>query len=516
MFNKKCNKIIALLLAVCMMLSVMVACSDEKEPSYSDSTPGSSASATSTVKPTGEATEEPTKAPTPVPTENPHASYFDVDTIVTRFDEFDESYASLSACEASVDSDNPYLSVMSIEGDKNIILPFGEYEEFDPTEYPYVAIRYKVGYGCSIDMGNHFYAVTTTGGPSPDSGWWYHPNLVNDGDWHLIVLNLAECFPNAVNGSFMSKLRYPIAAEEDGYFYIAYMGAFKTEEDITSFDTGYTLTYADKLVKDKAPTDKEEVEPDTVDSFTEIETDFEDGMDGSSLSGSYISSDWIYAIGANESVFKAIDDNIVCSLKFDAFSSAERVENGKAYTVTFDIQNKDNSEYNFAGFVMNYGNECNLSHNFYETNGIIGDGAGSIVSKSGIGVFFKKNGVVMIYVITHNVDTNKLEYISYDFNTGLDFANEFVKFKAQDDGNGKISFYANEKLIASVTYADDGLLPASATAYKERYYRTASILDAAGTQVATASNALVSYTKAFGFGARAHEIYLDNVIVENN
>ena len=80
--------------------------------------------------------------------------------------------------------------------------------------------------------------------------------MTADADWHLLVINIAEAFPATADGSTLKSLRFPIAYEENGTFAIAYMGAFKTQDDITSFDTGYTLTYADKLVKDEAITDK--------------------------------------------------------------------------------------------------------------------------------------------------------------------------------------------------------------------------------------------------------------------
>ena len=146
---------------------------------------------------------------------------------------------------------------------------------------------------------------------------------------------------------------------------------------------------------------------------------------------------------------------------------------------------------------------------------MIADSAGSIVSKSGIGVFFKEKGNIMIYVITHDKDTNKISYISYDFDSGIDFSKEYIRFKAQDDGKGTIKLFANDTLLASVTYADDGMLPAAATTYNERYYRTAKILDKNGTEVASTDSALISYTKAFAFGGRAHSIYLDDITVEN-
>ena len=506
------KKIISVLLAACLMLVMFAACSEE--PTAPKATSKPTATANATTKPSEKPTEAPT--PTPVPTENPHASYFEVEGVVTRFDEVDESYTTMSACEAYVDGKDPFLTVVSLEGDKNIILPFGEFEEFDPAEYPYVAIRYRVGYGNSIGAGNHFYAVTSTGGPSANEGWWYHPEMTTDADWHLLVIDLATAFPSAIEGATFKTLRFPIAAEDNGTFCIAYMGAFKTEADITSFDTGYTLTYAEQLVKDKAPTEKEEVELDAESEFTEFVSDFEDGADASALNGSYITGEWNYAGGLNTSVFKDVDGDLVCDLEFDAISSMERLENGKGYTLSFDVKNVGNTATNFAGLVLNYGREGNTSNDFFENNGILGDSQGSIVSKSGIGVFFQEGTKIKIYVITHNLDTNKIDHISYEFETGIDFSSQFVKFKAVDDGQGKVTLYANDTLLATVTYADDAVLPLTATAYNERYYRTASILDASGNTIASTDSALISYTKAYGFGARAHAIYLDDITVENN
>ena len=505
------KKIISVLLAACLMLVMFAGCSEEPTATKATNKPSASATANSTPNPT----EKPTEAPTPVPTENPHASYFDVEGIVTRFDEADESYTTMSACEASVDGNDPFLTVVSLEGDKNIIIPFGEYEEFDPAEYPYVAIRYRVGYGNSIGAGNHFYAITSTGGPTPDTGWWYHPEMTSDADWHLLVINLTEAFPAAIEGATFKTLRFPIAAEENGTFCIAYMGAFKTEADITSFDTGYTLTYAEKLVKDKAPTEKEETELDAESEFTESVIDFDEGADGTNISGSYVTGELNYAPGLNQSIFKDVDGDLVCDLEYDALSSMERVENGKPYTLSFDIKNQGNTAANFAGLVLNYGKEGNTSNDFFENNGVLGDSQGSIVSKSGIGVFFQEGTKIKIYVITHDVQTNKIGHISYELETGIDFSSQFVKFKAVDDGQGKVKLYANDTLLATVTYADDAVLPLTATAYNERYYRTATILDASGNTIASTDSALISYTKVYAFGARAHAIYIDDISIEN-
>lgn len=513
----KIKKIMSIFLVVCLALSVFVGCSDDAEnPKATNSQGKATASSGTTGKPTATPTEKPTA--TPVPTENPHASYFEVDAIVTDFaDGFDESYVTIPAVEAAyIDAGNPFITIEQNGNCSEFTVPFGEFETVDVTKYPLVAIKYKVSIGNTVDSGNKIYAITSNGGPSQDDGWWMDHEMITDGDWHLMIFNSAEKFANALaNDATLTQLRMPTVSEIGGLLHIGFVGAFQNEADITSYDTGFALSYGDKLVKDKAPTEKDETEVDAVSKLEEFTTDFEDGDDGSSPAGSYLTSEWYYAQGGGSSKFLLDGDDMILDLSFDAISTLERLENGKPFTLSFDIKNYGNTPTDFGGLVLNYGEECNTYKNFYETNGLIADGAGSIVSKSGIGVFFKENGKIMIYVITHNKDTNKIAYISYDFDSGIDFSKDYIRFKAQDDGNGTIKLFANDTLLASVTYADDGMLPAAATTYNERYYRTAKILDKNGAEVASTDCALISYTKAFAFGGRAHSIYLDDITVEN-
>ena len=511
------KKIMSILLVACLALSMFVGCSGDAENSNTTKAPEkATASSAATGKPTASPTEKPT--PTPVPTENPHASYFDVDAIVTDFaDGFDESYITISSVEAAyINADNPFVTIEQVGSCGEFTVPFGEFENVDVTKYPLIAIKYKVSIGNTVDAGNKIYAITSNGGPSQDDGWWMNHDMITDGDWHLMIINAGEKFANALaNEATLTQLRLPTVSETGGLLHIGFVGAFQNEADITSYDTGFALSYGDKLVKDKAPTEKDETEVDAEAELSEFTTDFEDGNDGMTPQGSYLTAEWNYSQGGASSKFLLDGDDMVLDLAFDAISTLERLENGKPFTLSFDIKNYGNTATNFGGLILNYGEECNTVKNFYETNGLIADSAGSIVSKSGIGVFFKEKGNIMIYVITHDKDTNKISYISYDFDSGIDFSKEYIRFKAQDDGKGTIKLFANDTLLASVTYADDGMLPAAATTYNERYYRTAKILDKNGTEVASTDSALISYTKAFAFGGRAHSIYLDDITVEN-
>ena len=108
----KIKKIMSILLVVCLALSVFVGCSDDAEnPKATNSQGKATASSGTTGKPTATPTEKPTA--TPVPTENPHASYFEVDAIVTDFaDGFDESYVTIPAVEAAyIDAGNPFITI---------------------------------------------------------------------------------------------------------------------------------------------------------------------------------------------------------------------------------------------------------------------------------------------------------------------------------------------------------------------------------------------------------------------
>ena len=256
--------------------------------------------------------------------------------------------------------------------------------------------------------------------------------------------------------------------------------------------------------------------PDTVDKFTEYTETFDDYFDSifANLAGSGLDDIFKISIGANKSNLTSEGDNMVANLVFDALAYLERAKEGTAYTLNFKLKT-DNTAKDFGGFIINYGYENNESSNFYETNGLRADGASSLVGNSGIGFSFKQGGVVEIYVVTFGAD-NKLGFISYEVDTGINFSTDYATITVVDDGKGSVAFKANDTLIATIKYADAGLLPATAAAYNERYYRTASICDASGNKVAETDSALISYTKAFGFGGRSHSIFVDDISIKNN
>ena len=498
------KKLIITMISICLVAAMFVGCGGSNtDPTAA---PTNSATSAPTAEPTP--TPVPTATPVPRPTIQPDL----VDAIITSFDEFDESYCNFNLCEGYIDGQNPFLTVTIDSGDVWFSVPFTETANVD--QYPILAIKYKTSYGTTINAGSHLYAITTGGGPSQESGWWTHPSFVEDGDWHVLTLNMAEVFGPA--GKDFTGMRMPCISNTGKNQYIAYMGAFKTLEDVEIYDAAHKAAYADVLVADEPPSDKNESTPDTVDKFTEHTETFDDFYDTkiTLLAGSEFEEFFKIAMGNNTSSLVTKDDNIVCNLTFDAISYTERAKSGSAYTLNFKLKT-DNSALNFGGFIINYGHENNESGSFFETNGLRGDGAGSLVGNSGIGVTFKAGGVVEIYVLTFG-SNNKLGFISYEVDTGINFSTDFQNITVIDDGKGVVTLKANDTLIATVNYSNDGLLPAAAAAYNERYYRTASICDASGNKVAETDSALISYTKAFGFGGRSHSILLDDISIKNN
>ena len=499
------KKLIITMISICLAAVLFVGCGGN-----TDADPTAAPSKAPTAAPNSEptATPETTATPVPKPTIAPDL----VDAIITSFDEFDETYCNFNLCEGFVNSQDPYLTVTVDSGDVWFSIPFTETVNAD--EYPVMAIKYKTGYGTKISAGSHLYAITTGGGPSPETGWWTHPSFVQDGDWHVITLNLNETFTAA--GKDFTAMRLPCITNTGKNLYVAYMGAFKSVEDAAAYDAAHEAVYGDLLVADAPPTDKNESLPATVEKFTEYTETFEDFYDIklTGLVGSDFEDLFKIAMGADRSNIVTKDGNLLCDLVYDAIAYRERADSGSAYTLTFKIKT-DNSAKDFGGFIVNYGHENNEAGSFFETNGLRKDGEGSLVGNSGIGVTFKTGGVVEIYVLTLNAE-NKLDMISYEVDTGIDFSADYQNITVIDDGKGVVTFKANDTLIATVNYSKDGLLPATAAAYNERYYRTASICDASGNKVAETDSALISFTKAFGFGGRSHSILLDDISIKNN
>ena len=511
------KKILSILLALMLSVALLAGCSiqnGEKTADEATKVPEASAVPATDVPATEvpatevPVTEEPaTQAPTKEPKPTPDAGNLDAILI----DLEDDLSISVSACEAEVKAGEPFLTVVSDTGDINFTLTFED--SFSAEDYPYIAFKYRIGFGASIRNTNHFYAITAGGVPVPQDGWWNDIDFVYDLDWHVAILNLAEMFPAATEAGDWSGLRFPAADEKGCDFCLAWVGAFTSEEDIAKYDEAYNAVYGDKLVKaQETVTDKEESIPDLEDAFDETVLDFEDAEEGLALQR-VVSYPYGFKPGTGAS--KCIEDNggIAGDLSFDAIYYDGIIKNGQAYTATFQLKNSG-TESNFGGFVFNWGDEGNTSRDFFENNGLEKDGAGSLVSKSGCGVFFLGGNRVKIYVPTWDAEKSKKTYASATVEYDIDFSKQFTTFKVVDNGTDTVTVYADETVMFTVSYSGDGL--SRAAGCNERYYKTIVVKAADGTELFSSDNALFSYYKSFALAGRAHSVIVDNIQVVNN
>ena len=508
------KRIFALIIACALLVTAFAACA--VKPADDNGQDATKAPATEAATDEPVATEAPkptdppapTEVPTQAPTKEPKPT-MDLNGLDAILVDFEEDPITGSAC--SFEMDDIWLDITTEIGDNNITFSFPE--NFSAENYPYIAFKYRLEFAQSIRNTNHIYSITTTGGPTGDSGKWSDITWISDLDWHTGILNLAEQFP-AADGEW-TAIRFPTVDALDGVYAVAWLGAFKSEEDITKYDTMFNDVYGSKLVKAEEPAeeDKEEEFPDVEDSFDETLIDFEDFDDGEGMtSGQH---DYLgFSKGTGASGYVEMNGSIVAKLSFDAIYYMDMVKTGAAYSVKFDLKNGGNQS-NFGGFVFNWGDEFNTTRNFYENNGLEGDGMGSLSGNSGCGVFFLGANKFKIYVPVWDLENNKKTYISATIESEINFNSDFVHFEVADNGTDTVTVKANDTVVAVVKYSNPGVIN-KAPGYNEGYYRTVSITDAEGTELASAADgALFSIYKSFAWAGRAHDVYVDNIQFTN-
>ncbi|MBR6933887.1 MAG: hypothetical protein IKH41_00175 [Clostridia bacterium] len=509
------KRILALLVVCALTVTAFAACAikpaEENKPDVTNvpATDAATEAPVVTEAPNPTDPPAPTEAPTEAPTKEPKPT-MDLNGLDAILVDFEEDLITGSAC--TFEMDDVWLNITTDIGDNNITFSFPE--NFKAEEYPFIAFKYRLEFAQSIRNTNHFYSITTeAGGPSPTEGMWSDITWISDLDWHTGILNLAEQFP-AATGDW-TAIRFPTVDTLEGVYALAWLGAFKSEEDIAKYDDIFNSVNGSKLVKAEEPAeeDKEEEFPDVDDAFDETVLDFEDFDDGQGMTpGQHDYFD--FTTGANQSSFVEMDGNIVGKLAFDALWYAGMVKSGTAYSVKFDLKNGGNQA-NFGGFVFNWGDERNISRNFFENNGLEGDGMGSLVSASGCGVFFLGGNKFKIYVPTWDLENNKKSYISATIESEVDFSAAFVHFEVADNGTDTVTIKANDVVIAVVKYSNPGVIN-KAVGYNEGYYRTVAITDATGTELASVENgALFSIYKSFAWAGRAHDVFVDNIQFTN-
>ena len=187
-----------------------------------------------------------------------------------------------------------------------------------------------------------------------------------------------------------------------------------------------------------------------------------------------------------------------------------------ASEMTFDLKMGPNAINDFAGFYVKYGDEIvsGTSKNavFFANDGVRGDSANSTTGTTGIGFSFRTvNNVDCIEIFVKYLDdTGKLCVSGHYFYNVVDNLRTFNKYRVSDNGQGTITFYANDTAFASVV-CSNAKVPTLNTAYKETYYSTAEIFDKNGASLATVANALVSTESALAFGTRNEIIEIDNI-----
>ena len=506
------KRLLAMVLVCALIISAFAACAIKPAEEKPTEEPKATAVVTDAPTDAPVVTEapKPTEVPTEAPTKEPKPTMnTDVDALL--FDIEEGNYQE-QACNVEVSDEGPWLSIITDIGDNWII--FHLPEDFTTEDYPYIAFKYRLGYGQSVRNTNHFYSICTgSGGPSTTSGTWSDITWTTDLDWHTGILDLVEQFP-AAEGAW-TGIRFPTVDTKDGELAIAWLGAFKSQEDIAKYDEAFNAMYGAQLVKAEEPAeqDKEEEIPDLEDEFDENLVDFEDYDDGDSLSVVNGDIPFGYSIGTNASTIVELDGNMVAKLPFDALYYTGLVKSGVGYTCTFKFKNGGNAT-NFGGFVFNWGDELHPSRNLYENNGLEGDGQGSLVSPSGCGVFFLGGDKIKVYIPIWDIEKNKKSYISATLETGIDFNAAFVEFKVEDNGTDTVTVSANDTVLFMVSYSNPGVIN-KALGYNEGYYRNSKILAADGTELAASTSALFSKYKSFGWAGRAHDVFVDDIQFTN-
>ena len=452
----------------------------------------------------------PTEVPTEAPTKEPKPT-MDTGGIDAIIFDLEEGVIENQACNVGISDEGPWLSIVTDIGDNWVVFHFDE--GFETANYPFIAFKYRLGYGQSIRNTNHFYSINEVShGPDGKEGLWSDITWTSDLDWHTGTLNLAEQFA-AAEGAW-TGIRFPTPDTRDGELAIAWLGAFKSEEDIAKYDAAFNASYGSQLVKAEKPdeNDKEEDVPILDDEFDEMVLDFEDFDDSASMAGLDYDM-YAYCVGANGSKIIDIDGNLVANISFDALYYNGIIKSGAGYTCTFKYKD-DCVDTNFGGFIFNWGDEQNTTRNLFENNGLEGDGRGSLVSPSGCGVFFMAPSKIKVYIPVWDLEANKKSYISTIIETDVDFKTNFVNIKVEDNGTDTVTVTANDTVLFKVVYDDPGVINA-ALGYSEGYYRNTKIVDASGTELAGSTSALFSKYKSFGWAGRAHGTYVDDIQIVN-
>ena len=377
-----------------------------------------------------------------------------------------------------------------------------------------MAIKYKGDINTSIS-NPWLYPDTTAGGWGPAAGGVISTSkLVCDGVWNLTTYNLSKELMGSSTSSVgtsaqlnatITSMRIGASSVAGKTVDVAYIGFFDSVAQAQEYDDLFCKVYTD------VKSGRVDIIPHGLHYVPKTSYDFQEAAvtNGLALIGSKtnINGEFLFNAGTGASKYVVEGSNKYLKLQYDSMQVNKFFNNGCAYLFSADVK-PETAAGHFAGFVFNYGYEKDWKDNkFFESNKVDGENS---VGKSGVSVNIHPS-MIEVCVITFNAASGTLSQIKYTHPLTSYIDTAFHKFKAIDDGRGKMRFALDGEVFAFVTYADPGLLPSSSDAYNERYYRTATIYDANGNLKATTSNAMISYVKSMAIGSRLRAFNIDNI-----
>ena len=377
-----------------------------------------------------------------------------------------------------------------------------------------IAIKFKAVADTKI-ANEWLYPETSAGDWGPSGGGMLSTSdMICDGSWNLATYDVSTQLigadssavgTTAQTSATIYSLRIGGISTKGAVLRVAYVGVFDSKLQLEKYDELYCKTYTSVKV------DKPIIIPNAKLTLNTESYDFQESSvtNGLSLIGSTtnINNTWTANRGVGNSAYIVEGNNKYLQLTYDSLKHNDIYSNDTGFYFSADVKPSDKADH-FAGFIFNYGYENDWEKNiFYESNKTDGENS---VSKSGIGVNIFPS-MIIVSVIRYDRDNGCLKNIEYIHTLNKNIGGEFHNFKAIDDANGTIRFLLDGEMFAYVTYSDPGSTPVSASDYYECYYRSAAIYNGDGVLEASTSDALISYIKSFGMGARARSICVDNI-----
>jgi hypothetical protein len=191
------------------------------------------------------------------------------------------------------------------------------------------------------------------------------------------------------------------------------------------------------------------------------------------------------------------------------------------YEFSVDVKGYANSS---ASIFLNYANDSAEATSVdTDTHFPLSEGpfAGTAAYSGQTGIFIRLVNATTMEIGVYTFDETNTHWDSYAGKIATTVTvpslDSFQTINVKDDNQGKIIIAVAGNVVATIKYSNDGVYNNFACGnwgdLSERYYKTATIYDAAGSAVATTDKALVSYYKRVGFGTRQASFCIDNIKV---